>query len=316
MSKEAKIGLLLGLVFIAGIALVLRGIHPSEAELMDEDLSISEPMQESGARGGVVCEQVDFSSAVEELSDPWAGRSSPVERPAAVVEVAQGQEEEWETWDGGTRYEQELPSGSAVRPMEQPARGVAAQKAAAGAVVVEAPVQTALEAALEEIARRVTPAESEMREVRFEYEGPGTGSAAPVAGRMPTYVVEKGDDLSRIAKRVYGPEAGNRWVNVKRIYEANRDVLASMDMVRQGQELRIPLLEGETAVTASQPASQTTQTRPVASRTYVVRKDDTLWEIAERELGSGVRYHEIVKASGLKDENTLWVGMELKLPAR
>jgi nucleoid-associated protein YgaU len=50
-----------------------------------------------------------------------------------------------------------------------------------------------------------------------------------------TYVVVKGDSLSRIAKREYGD--AQEW---KRIYEANRDVIDNPDLIYPGQTLRLP----------------------------------------------------------------------------
>jgi nucleoid-associated protein YgaU len=50
-----------------------------------------------------------------------------------------------------------------------------------------------------------------------------------------TYVVVKGDSLSRIAKREYGD--AQEW---RRIYEANRDVIDNPDLIYPGQTLRLP----------------------------------------------------------------------------
>ena len=49
-----------------------------------------------------------------------------------------------------------------------------------------------------------------------------------------TYTVEKGDNLSTIAKQFYGRQD---W---KRIYDANRDQLDDPDRIKPGQVLRIP----------------------------------------------------------------------------
>ncbi len=51
---------------------------------------------------------------------------------------------------------------------------------------------------------------------------------------------------------------------------------------------------------------------------YIVRDGDSLWEIASKRLGDGNRYVEIAKlnADVLDDEDTLAVGMRLRLPAR
>ena len=50
-----------------------------------------------------------------------------------------------------------------------------------------------------------------------------------------TYVVVKGDSLSKIAQRFYGDPQD--W---RRIYEANRDLIQNPDLIHPGQELRIP----------------------------------------------------------------------------
>ena len=51
---------------------------------------------------------------------------------------------------------------------------------------------------------------------------------------------------------------------------------------------------------------------------YVVQENDSLWRIAEQHLGSGERYLEIVElnAKTLDDEDNLAVGMRLRMPAR
>jgi nucleoid-associated protein YgaU len=49
---------------------------------------------------------------------------------------------------------------------------------------------------------------------------------------MPTYTVQKGDNLSKIAKRY-----GLKW---RDIYEANRDRIENPDLIYPDQKLRIP----------------------------------------------------------------------------
>jgi nucleoid-associated protein YgaU len=72
----------------------------------------------------------------------------------------------------------------------------------------------------------------------------GSSSTAP-APEVPTdttgtsgtgtYVVVKGDSLSKIAKREYGDAA--KW---RRIYEANQDSIKDPDLIYPGQTLKIP----------------------------------------------------------------------------
>jgi nucleoid-associated protein YgaU len=49
--------------------------------------------------------------------------------------------------------------------------------------------------------------------------------------------VVAGDNLSKIAKKIYGD--GNKW---RKIFDANTDVLKNPDLIRPGQVLKIPEL--------------------------------------------------------------------------
>jgi nucleoid-associated protein YgaU len=58
----------------------------------------------------------------------------------------------------------------------------------------------------------------------------------PVRSQEPKkYTVQKGDNLSKIAKHFYGD--ANMW---KEIFEANKDQIKDPDMIHPGQELKIP----------------------------------------------------------------------------
>ena len=71
----------------------------------------------------------------------------------------------------------------------------------------------------------------------------GGSSTAPTASQQPTstfgsgktYIVAKGDSLSKIAQREYGD--ANKW---RTIYEANRDLIKDPDLIYPGQELKVP----------------------------------------------------------------------------
>jgi nucleoid-associated protein YgaU len=67
----------------------------------------------------------------------------------------------------------------------------------------------------------------------------GSSSAAmpEVEAAQPTYTVQKGDSLSKIAKRQYGD--GSKW---KALFEANRDIIKNPDLIYPGQVLKLPQL--------------------------------------------------------------------------
>jgi nucleoid-associated protein YgaU len=58
---------------------------------------------------------------------------------------------------------------------------------------------------------------------------------AGTAGQARTYIVAKGDSLSKIAKHYYGD--ASQW---RKIYDANRDQISNPDLIHPGQTLKIP----------------------------------------------------------------------------
>ncbi|HEY9014894.1 MAG TPA: LysM peptidoglycan-binding domain-containing protein [Gemmatimonadales bacterium] len=63
----------------------------------------------------------------------------------------------------------------------------------------------------------------------------GSSSTAPSAAGGRTYTVQKGDSLSKIAKREYGD--AQQW---RRIFEANRNLIENPDLIYPGQVLHLP----------------------------------------------------------------------------
>ena len=62
----------------------------------------------------------------------------------------------------------------------------------------------------------------------------GSSSTAP-ADQARSYTVQSGDNLSKIAKHVYGDP--NKW---HAIYDANRDKIKNPDLIQPGQVLTLP----------------------------------------------------------------------------
>ena len=148
-------------------------------------------------------------------------------------------------------------------------------------------------------------------------------AASPVKkSDSKSYTVSSGDNLTKIAIKFYGKAEGSKYSNMMKIYEANKGVMKSPDSVIEGQKLTIPALGGQTGFTSTAPLSapvEKTITPSVNSAKtvdYVVKEGDSLWTIAESKLGNGKRYVEISKLnkSALPNENSLKVGMKIKLP--
>ena len=75
------------------------------------------------------------------------------------------------------------------------------------------------------------------------------------------------------------------------------------------------LVSTSDSVSAQQVTATTGYTIRAAPE-YTIRKGDTLWSIAERRLGSGRRYHEILELNpSIRDVTNIQVGTRIQLPA-
>lgn len=121
---------------------------------------------------------------------------------------------------------------------------------------------------------------------------PSTPSAPAPSERE--YTVKSGDTLWKIAQAQLG--AGSRYREIMTLNGLTSET------VYPGQVLRLP---GSGSSTPSAPTP--------SYREYTVKSGDSLWKIAQAQLGSGSRYREIVSLNNLKSE-TVYPGQVLRLP--
>ena len=113
-----------------------------------------------------------------------------------------------------------------------------------------------------------------------------------------TYTVKKGDSLWKIAARYLGD--GSRY---KEIMTLNS---LTSTTIHPGLVLRI----SGTNTKVNKAAKKTKKTK-----TYTVKKGDTLWGIAEKNLKNGSRYVEIMSLSKITS-TTIHAGQVLTLPEK
>jgi nucleoid-associated protein YgaU len=126
---------------------------------------------------------------------------------------------------------------------------------------------------------------------------------APVA-EAKVHVVKSGEYLSDIAQQYLG--SAKRWPE---LIKANPGLNPSA--LKVGQKVNIPA--------AASPASDAgVAVTPVApgERTYTIAKGDTLYGIAEKELGHGSKWKEISTLNNGLSAGDLKVGKVIKLPAK
>lgn len=109
-----------------------------------------------------------------------------------------------------------------------------------------------------------------------------------------TYTVQKGDTLWGIASKYLGNGA-----KYKEIMTLNS---LTSTTIHTGLVLMIP------------GTNKTTESAASTTKTYTVKKGDSLWKIAASVLGNGSRYKEIMQLSGISS-TTIYAGQVLTVPA-
>jgi nucleoid-associated protein YgaU len=257
MTADAKIGLLLALVFIVAITFVINGLPEFLSKKDKEPQTITYVSQYKPAEPGIVGQSRNIAVALNQK------------------ETAPAVEEQTQSPPPSPAYQTILPAASEV------VKSVSEQAPVQQTVVVAAPA---------------------------------------VQSSLTIYEVSKGDSLAQIAQKFYGPQEGNKLVNIQKIYEANKKTLKSINDLQVGQKLVIPPLKTkEQALLKTglfEKVEKETKPAAASSKEYIIKDGDSLWQIAATYLGNGLRYEEIAAMNGNIDPDNLIVGTKIKLPAR
>jgi nucleoid-associated protein YgaU len=287
MTRDVKIGLLLGLAFIFMIAFVINGLPSFRGDGNELTKSmINQPNRQPGI-GAYERDVIKMTDSIEK-------------QPFSIVYPLPA--------EPNIRFRTDIPQGPAL------AKNNASSLNNSDTVKM---INT----------RRI---ENEINNVRK------TETVKPGPSLPKIYEVTDGDNLALIAKKYYGEIEGNKRANIMRIFEANRNILKAADEIQVGQKLIIPPLRGSASskekskdglmssivekVTSigREHLSLKKPGRTKQEKSYTVREGDSLWKIAADQLGDGSRYTEVAKLNDdvLSDEDSLTVGMTLKIPPR
>jgi len=289
MTSDAKIGLLLALVFIVAITFVINGLP----DFLNNDTQEQSEIYIKNYRPvspGVIGNSRKVAPALNHK--PNVIRTLKVESvnaPTQNTSPASTQQK--------IRYQTMLPKANKV---------------------------------VKSVSGNADKPKTTIVEVKKDIPNAQSTSGAKTANSSPVlYKVKPGDSLAKIAIKFYGPEAGNKLVNVEKIFKANQDKIKAIDSLTIGQKIVIPNLSnsgsGEILKTGLfkkvdkiAPASSVTNYTTGLYRQYLVKNDDSLWKIADKLLGNGNRYREIIELNKatINDVDCLRVGMRLKVPIK
>jgi len=338
MTSDAKIGLLLGLVFIFIIAFIINGLPNFKSEVDNNELTttmVSLQNKQLGIGSGVADSEVlDRPRLLERsvldqtpvLDVPSVQESLLVPQTIEVTPDASGNQM------SEVRYTSALPGSNNSNSnllIGMPER--------TKTIEIVAPRQ--------EVVARKAPSveENSLRQVTSDVvakvKRPRVVTKNTIKARE--YVVEDGDSLGSISKKFYGEKLGNTKASIDRIFTVNRENLKSPDAIFVGQKLIIPAIGGTATATTQKVSlvkkplgssmlervkqigrksfgSKKASPVKVAGKKYVVQDGDNLWKIAHRELGDGSRFGEIAKMNQdvLKNQDSIVVGMTILLPKK
>lgn len=327
MTRETKIGLLVGLAFIIVIGILLSDHLTTRGELPPAQLTYAGTNVRQGA-------------AVPAPSYPPI---TPVVAPTGVQPVLPvPTHDEINLAPGRAIVQvtgpQQLPPQPTV--LVQPPTDTGAAITAAGlddaVVITRTPVGEPAVVADPLVAlavnnatpgNTVSPADVDTIMVPVPSSGLA-GAPAPLKPSVKEYKAEKGDTVSRMASRMM--PGGNTNANRQMIIDANPSLKANPAKVVLGQTYLIPVgTRDDAAVTAGASVELTgtatatagvTETKPAkaSAPTYTAREKDTLWKIAADQLGNGTLWKEIrdLNKDLLKGGDVVKPGMTLKLPAK
>lgn len=148
-------------------------------------------------------------------------------------------------------------------------------------------------------------------------ESPETVPPAPIdpppaANAVRVYLVEEGDTFAAIAHREYG-----RRVLGQALADFNGIVPSRL---KAGASIQLPSIATLDPATAPTPGAESASDAALAMRSsfrvYTIREGDTLYRIAQRELGNGGLWKELERSNAdvIKDAGDLTPGTQIKIP--
>jgi len=317
MTSDAKIGLLLGLIFIFIIAFILNGLpglhgRGSSNQATAQDLT-----------------SLNTSTSSDATLIKPTGVASGLGAPA---------------WRGNEEVRYQAPLGN-MNTVDKEVLPAPSEPAKSDTIATAQQTDSSLLKSENKLVE-ITEVEQPVT-IENVSESTGVGDESPVkdeSRKGTEYVVQSGDSPAKIAAKFYGPEEGNRLVNIDKLMAANK--IGDATKLKVGQKLVIPALpsgpeklavlhpesfvktdktstkavtSAKTEVKKDSQDVKTEPAKPANTREYTVASGDSLWTISAKMLGSGNRYKEILKLNSDKlgsDGSKLAVGMKLRIPAK
>lgn len=310
MTSDAKIGLLLGLIFIFVIAFIINGLPRFRSVANSSELTMNMVSTPSGTLG--------IGANERRVQDG-------LDRPALTSEQSHASVQRPFEQKEDIRFRMEFPQETSLimePPIQEPAdQADPAATASAESTASEAPAREKTEAGRSKaaVAQVYTVCDGDtLGDIAKMLYGPEEGNKRENVMRIfeANRQLLKSPDQIDVGQKLTIPPLG-----------ASEAAADKSDSVLSGSMFEKVISIGKKHLLSDSSASQSTreskakpagQTSASPVKTYVVREGDCLSRIAAQQLGDANRYLEIAKlnADQLKDPDDLPVGTQLKMPAR
>jgi len=280
MSSDAKIGLLLGLVFIFIIAFLINGLPSFRSDRNNNELTTNMVSLQN---------EPPALAAKERKAREVFNQIEPVKKQSLKVQNPP-------TDSQRVRFETALPKNTSV--VKETNKAIEVKRTTAP--VLPGPITPPKRAA-----GTVKPALPKIYVV-------GEGDNLTFIAKK-FYGSKAGNNINRIF------DANRRFLkSPDEIYVGQRLIIPTLSAQAPNKKissvLASPMLKKVKSIGKRHLSADGRQAKQ--SGWYVVREGDSLWRIAAERLGNGSRYSEIAELNAdiLDDENSLSVGTHLKVP--
>ena len=310
MTRETKIGLLVGLAFIIVIGILLSdhltsSTEPPPATLAQTGDNVRQTTTVPGGTGAPIATEVTPPQIQPHQPVPTPRELQPQTLATAIVQV------------GGPGAAQGTPQAA------PPPITVVNEPAATPGPVQAEPPPPAVDPRFSDVAQVAQQHNETLVTVTptGQPQPLPTSTAPPAASAGKDYIAEPGDSVSKMASKLLG---ANTKTNREAIIRANPTLQQDPNMVVVGKSYKIPAVPtpasvSPTAVAQQAPAAQ--PVRPAASTEYfyTVKEGDTLTRIAREQLGqdaSAIASIMELNRDMLKGSDKIFVNMKLRLPGK
>ncbi len=285
MTSEAKIGLLLGLVFIFIIAFVINGLPSFWNKTNNNELTMVAEEPANGTLG---------------LGEGERSAQEVIEKiePALSADTDSGIEPQ--NIQGDVRFVAELPKDSTKALQTTELQQVTVAQTIPSEQGEEISPEVKSQTTAEQQTYVVCDGDS-LYSIAKKFYGVAEANRKSTTDMLfhANHGILESPHLLRIGQRLVIPPISTKSSHKSKIESAS---VTTTKKVQSADTQRPATNDGTSKQT----------------RDYIVQNGDSLWKIAAKQLGNGNRYYEIIELNSdvLPNEDNLTVGMHLKLPVR